>query len=326
MTMSEASTLQESNEIIFPDILKKPVHPYDTIDIASKKIIINLFEEIISREEGTKKGVDIEDLHRMRVSIRRLRAYLRAVKPLFGKNAINPILKELKRIARLLGEVRDIDTFVEFLKESESTLPESMYPAIKLLIETRLKERQVGLQKIRDEFDSPAYQNWKQSFFKQIMGDTFQCHHPPIVRDIAPQLILTAYDVVLGYRGRVEDAPATLLHELRIKNKRFRYLCELFQTCYDDRMEAVRKDCKKLQDILGDIQDKNRDIHLIESNYEAFSESVSNQQGNHPLKEFLEHLKTLEQAGRRKFHTFWHSYSLPENEQRIRYLVQRAFV
>lgn len=325
MTMSVDSTLQESNEFIFPDILKNPVHPDDTIDLASKKIISTLFEEMLCREEGTKKGEDIEDLHRMRVSIRRLRAYLRAIKPLFGKNAINPILNELKRIAQLLGEVRDIDTFVEFLKESESTLPESMYPAIELLIDTRLKERQAGLQKIRNEFDSPVYRNWKQSFFKQIMGATFQCHHPPIVREIAPQFILTAYDVVLGFRGRVEEAPATLLHELRIKNKRFRYLCELFQSCYDDRIEPVIKDCKKLQDILGDIQDKNRDILLIESNFEALTENV-NKQANNPLHEFLDHLKALEQAGRRKFYTFWHSYSLPENEQRIRYLVQRAFI
>jgi CHAD domain-containing protein len=54
------------------------------------------------------------------------------------------------------------------------------------------------------------------------------------------------------------------LHRLRLLSKRLRYTLELFRPCYDAGLEERLGSLKRLQDILGEINDAVASAYLIE--------------------------------------------------------------
>ncbi|MEW6238725.1 MAG: CHAD domain-containing protein [Candidatus Omnitrophota bacterium] len=306
------------------DFLLAPIRPGDPIELAGRKVVAGLFKGMEEREEGTKKGENIEDLHRMRVFIRRMRVCLRTFKPVYGNEYVQSMTSGLKQIADLLGEVRDIDVFVDFLRNCESAMPKDIVPAAEILIETRLAMREKGLKKIQTELDGSAFQQWKDRFREQLAKGSPTVSDRRNVHSSLPEMILSAYGVVLSYRNRVDGAPSSTLHELRICNKRFRYLCESFQDCFDERMAAIVKDLKQLQDLLGDIQDKNRDIQSIENNISELTAGAKNRKKEDSLKSLLQLVKKKETKARRAFFAFWKKFALEENEDRLRYIIRHA--
>src|SRR5438093_4188096 len=61
---------------------------------------------------------DAEGVHQMRVSARRLRGYLRTFAPLVQPEWANGISDELRRLARALGNARDLDVMIKRLRDA----------------------------------------------------------------------------------------------------------------------------------------------------------------------------------------------------------------
>jgi CHAD domain-containing protein len=66
-------------------------------------------EALHAREPEVRASRDPEDLRRMRITVRRLRAILRASRPLFGRSAVDGLRDELGWLGTALGRVRDLD-------------------------------------------------------------------------------------------------------------------------------------------------------------------------------------------------------------------------
>ena len=69
----------------------------------------------MSYRDGTLPGEDIEELHAMRVSSRRLRAAMDAFDGAFPAKSFRPLLRQVKEITDVLGDARDLDVAVERL-------------------------------------------------------------------------------------------------------------------------------------------------------------------------------------------------------------------
>jgi CHAD domain-containing protein len=82
-----------------------------------KKILTARFNEMISHEQGTIDGSDIEALHDMRVASRRVQAVLKIFRSLFPKKKFKAEYEELRGLIRSLGEVRDFDVFIDKLEK-----------------------------------------------------------------------------------------------------------------------------------------------------------------------------------------------------------------
>ena len=92
------------------------------------------------------------------------------------------------------------------------------------------------------------------------------------IRPLADERIRRAYRGVLK-RGRRLGASAAPqdLHRLRIAAKRLRYLLELFHSLYPDEvLQAVVRDLRQLQDLLGGVQDTVVQLHRLEALAERF--------------------------------------------------------
>ncbi|MBZ0201777.1 MAG: CHAD domain-containing protein [Ignavibacteria bacterium] len=85
------------------------------------KILRKRFEEMISFEQGAIKGSNIDALHDMRVASRRVQAVLKIFRGVFLKKRFKEEYSELRSLIRSLGEVRDMDVFIEKLENMKES-------------------------------------------------------------------------------------------------------------------------------------------------------------------------------------------------------------
>ena len=98
-------------------------------------------DEIWEHEHRVLDTGDIEGVHDMRVATRRLRAVLEIFAPAFPKKRHRAALREVKRLADVLGERRDPDVMIERLRAFEDQLTEEDRPGIESFI-AELREGQ----------------------------------------------------------------------------------------------------------------------------------------------------------------------------------------
>ncbi|MGA7159459.1 MAG: CHAD domain-containing protein [Bacteroidota bacterium] len=129
------------------------LNPDESLRQCLHKIALTRFQETFSYESATMNGEDIEALHDMRVSARRLRAVLRIFRGCFSKKKLKKQDARLQSLIRSLGAVRERDVFLESLSSYRNSLEPSDRKVIDLLIarETtaRLLDRRVLLRELK---------------------------------------------------------------------------------------------------------------------------------------------------------------------------------
>src|SRR4051812_17496203 len=87
----------------------QPVEPLDTMAEAGRKILLSDLVKMLDHEAGSRSGEDLEDVHDMRVALRRMRSTLRLLADYYKPKTIDPYLVEMRKLAHALGTVRDLD-------------------------------------------------------------------------------------------------------------------------------------------------------------------------------------------------------------------------
>jgi CHAD domain-containing protein len=82
---------------------------------AAGRVILTRWRETMSYRAGTLLGEDIEELHAMRVSSRRLRAAMDAFSEAFPPRSFRRHLGTVKEITDTLGDARDLDVAIDAL-------------------------------------------------------------------------------------------------------------------------------------------------------------------------------------------------------------------
>ena len=119
----------------------KDISPDETLVVCARQIIVDYFHQMMSYKEGAKAGSDIEFVHDMRVTSRRLRTAMDDFIECFPEKAFNKHYKKVKSITRTLGAVRDLDVLIARLEKELDTLPEVEQADIRGLIENLQQER-----------------------------------------------------------------------------------------------------------------------------------------------------------------------------------------
>ncbi len=221
---------------------------------ASKTILHSLFrraeyykEKILSSED------DIENLHQLRVSLRKMLVFLKEFKEFFQKEWYTAIYFHTKEIMSLTNKKRDIDVLLSNFDEYLLHLPPSM--------KNYLKDFKNRLQEIQQKEQNSILRFFKSDKFKNIknlidsISFTAKANFP---------IIVTSYKIITKREKKIfllaksitKNTPAYKYHELRIQFKRIRYLLEFFSHFYHKReTQTFIKNCKNIQDILGRHQD-----------------------------------------------------------------------
>jgi len=216
---------------------------------------------LLTHEPGTRTGEDIEDLHQMRVAVRRMRATLKAARPLLDAAWSDDLRGELGWLGGALGPVRDLDVLLLRLHREIASLPPDEQNAGGALLDALERERATARAAMLEALTAPRY-----SGLLERLAETVSAPLPTPAPGDAPQPALV--DLVRAeahkLRRAVEKAgdnpPDEVLHALRIRGKRVRYTGELVApslrgTPAGKQVKRLLSAATGLQEVLGDHQD-----------------------------------------------------------------------
>jgi CHAD domain-containing protein len=272
----------------------QPMSGEEPMSEAGRRVLYLHFTRMLANEPGTRLGQDIEALHDMRVATRRMRAAFQVFQPYFERKVLAPFGKGLRRVARTLGAVRDLDVLLQKAADYQATLPAQQaisFEPLRVHWETR---REVCRWQMLEYLDSQAYRRFTREFeaFLTTPGAgavTLSADEPvPYqVRHVVPALILTRYEAVRAYEPIIEAAPLTTYHMLRISFKRFRYVLEFFGDILGAEAPGLIKRVVTMQDLLGELQD----AHVAEGLVVGF---LDQQHGKHKKRKPMPSLEGVE--------------------------------
>jgi CHAD domain-containing protein len=104
------------------------------LNISLRRILRTRFAEMVSYEEGTLAGEDIEYLHSMRVSSRRVQAMMKIFRGAFPKRKFKHEYEQIRTLIRSLGAVRELDVFVAKLEAYRKNMQGADMRSLDLLI------------------------------------------------------------------------------------------------------------------------------------------------------------------------------------------------
>jgi CHAD domain-containing protein len=251
----------------------------NTLGDAAAQAIEKYFGKTIAHEADVLKDKDAEELHQMRVGLRRLRSAVTGFAPVLDlpKQAQQ---HKIGKVGRILGTLRDLDVMLESLQNRYyPNLPTDEQEVLDRVVLNLLKQRRRALKGVKVVLEHKSYQLLKKAIEDWLEKPQFSAiEHLPIA-EVLPDLLLPqisgfflhpAWLLGTEYQnGKVkvcDDLNAeiveqklategTILHDLRKQAKRVRYLMNLFGDFYGEAYEIYVEDVKAIQECLGDIQD-----------------------------------------------------------------------
>ncbi|TAG97337.1 MAG: CHAD domain-containing protein [Oscillatoriales cyanobacterium] len=250
-----------------------------TLGDAAAGAIDKYFHKTIAHEADVLKDKDAEELHQMRVGLRRLRSAVTGFAPVldFPKQAQQ---HKIGKVGRILGTLRDLDVMLESLQNRYyPNLPADEQKILDQVLLNLLKQRRRALKGVRAVLEHKSYQLLKKAIEDWLEKPQFRAISNLPIAEVLPDLLLPqisefflhpAWLLGTEYQdGQVKvcddlnaeaveqklAAEGTILHDLRKQAKKVRYLMNLFGDFYGETYEAYVEDVKAIQECLGDIQD-----------------------------------------------------------------------
>ena len=252
---------------------------------------------IRAHDPGIRLGEDPEELHQMRVAVRRLRALLRAARPMFASKPIEAIREELAWLGTVLGGPRDLDVLRDYLRGEVAALDSPDRSAGRRLLRRLDRVRVQAREDLLAGLDSPRYFTLLDRIEETIS-------HPPVA-DVDVSLDEVAAREWRKLRRTVKSLPETpgdaALHEVRIKAKRARYAAELAATAVGQPAERFVELVKKLQDILGEHQD----AAVAEARLRELAKEAPGERTDFVAGLLVERQHARRQAARTAFEACW---------------------
>lgn len=286
----------------------QPLAATDPMPEAGRKALLGELIQILQHEAGSRTGVEAEDIHQMRVAIRRSRSILQLLRPYFKKKVIRRYDRGLRHTARVLGEVRDLDVLMMNLRAFKGEA------ALDTVLEGLESQRFAAHKTLVKTLDGRDYRRLVKSFGKFLThegegvkgGD--QPHSPSEIRHVLPTLIYDRLAAVLAYDNALENADELTFHALRIEFKRLRYCVSLFEPLLGSPIRAFIQELKQVQDCLGEMNDcsvaHDRLTDLPEAQQEA-------------LADYLSHLEDRRTALQAQIADLWGRFNTRRVQQRL---------
>jgi CHAD domain-containing protein len=207
------------------------------------------YEQILAHDPGTRLGDDPEDLHDLRVAVRRLRAILKVAAPPLDENWADTLRAELDWLGEALGPVRDLDVMLSYLRSSdlEPADLDALAPIMKRLERERTTRRRALLTVM------------KSRRYLSLLDRLEDAARRPLTRSARPKPDALAAEAFAKLRKAIRKLDRhpgdRALHRARIKAKRARYAAELAAPGCGKRVAKLIDAAKTFQDVTGEHQD-----------------------------------------------------------------------
>ncbi|MFY7806070.1 MAG: CHAD domain-containing protein [Limnoraphis robusta] len=243
-------------------------------------------DKVLQHEAEVLTDKDPEELHQMRVGMRRLRSAITGFAPVLDlPNGTQN--KNIGKVSRCLGELRDLDVLLEAIDQRYyPNLPSKEQKAIKQVLSELNLQRQQTFKQVKKTLESKKYRQLKQELQQWLDSPRYTKIEQLPIEEVLPDLLLPQISQLFlhpGWQVGIEHLQTELtqngseqlssetveqilqvegetIHDLRKQVKRVRYLMNLFTDFYGATYSAYLQDMKDIQEYLGDIQDS----HVLE--------------------------------------------------------------
>lgn len=255
---------------------------------AMEKLIARRFDKLWQIEAAVRKGTDAEDVHKMRVASRRLRAAMDAANGAFPKKWYKPLRKTVKEITHALGDARDADVQLELLRSRRKTASKREQAGIDRLITVLTRQRKVARSAMASTLDTLQERGIEQEARRRF-GSGSSSSNKIKADSSAASDVLKIVDVhiaeLLVHAPIVHDASTReALHEMRIAAKRLRYTLELFKGVFSrEQRKAVLDRLETMQELLGHVHDLDTQADLVSNElHELADEEIASTTASEP--------------------------------------------
>ena len=250
-----------------------------TIKEWAKIAIAKHSRRMLKYEAGVIKDKDPEDLHQMRVGMRRLRSAISGFAiALDLPQSVSE--RNIAKIGRSLGKLRDLDVLLAALaNDYRPLLPKAEQKSLDKVIKSLHKQRKQELKQVRQTLKSKLYLNLTQGLQDWLNQSRYQMIGDFSIYPVLPDLLLPQVSQLLLHPGwlvgvelkegsvqfpeqldqeavkQLLEKKETILHDLRKTAKKTRYNLELFSHFYGDIYNYYVKQIEQIQEVLGQIQD-----------------------------------------------------------------------
>jgi CHAD domain-containing protein len=248
-----------------PDLGTTDVGPESSMGDLAYAVLRRQLAVLREKEPGTRLGEDPEELHDMRVATRRLRAALDIFVDVLPVRA-RTYREELRWLAAVLGDVRDLDVQQEAQDEMAQTVAgwgELLGTApdedpLTVLSELLTRERETARAAMLAALDSPRWDRLQRGLASMVQQGPLRrsaATRLPAVIGI-PELVVARHHAVAKAAKRAKHSGvASDFHGLRIRCKRLRYALEFSAELYEGKTARYVRRLASLQDQLGRLQD-----------------------------------------------------------------------
>lgn len=250
-----------------------------TVGELAQRAIAKYLKQAVSYEAGVLADNDPEDVHQMRVGLRRLRT---ALQVFGGVMELPRAAREPKvaAVARQLGELRDLDVIAETLRQRfgpDLPLPEEQL--LEQVLQTLHDQRQQVFKQVKQLLKGKPYKPMKQSLKAWTKEPTFEVIARLPASLVVPDLIGPLVSRLWLHPGFLVGAKfnrktikansrltvaatdqlmveqGAMLHSLRKQVKRVRYQLKLVSELYGTALDEDIQRLSEMQETLGDLQD-----------------------------------------------------------------------
>ncbi|MCP9493682.1 MAG: CHAD domain-containing protein [Pyrinomonadaceae bacterium MAG19_C2-C3] len=248
--------------------------------------------EMIDLQSAALDFTNIEGVHDMRVASRRLRSAMSDFEILFDDDDFRDLERSVKLTARKLGAVRDEDVAIDALEKIAAQADPEIAAGINGFIEARAVHRDAArlelthavtnkkLADLRDAFGEVAASYSSPSEIKSAPdesaiaksdhanvetkddavghdeGNKDATRNDDEFRQVGREVVNRRWRKLIKHAASLyrplEPEP---LHRLRIEAKRLRYALELFDACFDGKLNELSKEVAVMQSALGELHD-----------------------------------------------------------------------
>lgn len=234
---------------------------------AGRKVLLHHLHSMKTFEYSATEGSNPEGVHQMRVAIRKFRSTYMVFRDSFPRRYESVILKPMKRTAKVLGDVRDMDVQLMQVGGHIATYPqhnEGLAPLTKRLTSMRNRARRALMLWM----DSQTYARFIHNAFALLSEPltpqtVLDRHARRPVADAVPAIIYRRISDVDEIGHDTANVSTDDLHELRIRGKRLRYTIESFESLLGPGIKDMLRALKDMQDILGDFNDATIMLNIV---------------------------------------------------------------
>lgn len=230
--------------------------------IAARVLLYERVDDFFRRRDNVYKTFTAEDIHDLRVSSRRLREGLTLFAPCHEPGNVTRLIKSVKRVTRLLGEMRNTDEallFFESLSDDVDSICRSDLARLRLIL---LKNRTKALKRLKPGLREIAPKSQRDLYLRIINApsifnpssndiDLFTPLSDFARRSFDAQIAAVTNLASLAQQEQEIEAQ----HRLRVAVKQFRYRMEILSHLMVPDYQPLHTAVKEYQDVLGRMHD-----------------------------------------------------------------------